>query len=83
MSVPFFNRVLTWSPSGRVRSWAMDSTLLGPTGLTLIHTQDIGFIPEMLQHGVVHYTLHVSVTYIFSSVIGGMSIARYSLREER
>lgn len=35
VGLPFFIRVLTWSPSGRVRSWAIESTLLGPTGFTL------------------------------------------------
>lgn len=39
VGLPFFIRVFTWSPSGRVRSWAMESTLLGPTGFTLTQTQ--------------------------------------------
>lgn len=34
-TLPFFIRVLTCSTRGSVRSWAMDSTLLGPTGFTL------------------------------------------------
>lgn len=38
VGLPFFIRVFTWSPSGRVRSWAMESTLLGPTGFTLTQT---------------------------------------------
>lgn len=34
--LPFFIRVLTWSTRGSMRSWAMERTLLGPTGFTLI-----------------------------------------------
>lgn len=39
---PFFIRVLTWSTRGSVRSWAMDRTLLGPTGFTLGTQREAG-----------------------------------------
>lgn len=83
--------VLTWSPRGRVRSWAMESTLLGPTGLTLTYRErageEVGLISHLRRHNpILHWRPflgRVKNTYTFSSARGGMSMARYSLREQR
>lgn len=90
-TLPFFIRVLTWSTRGRVRSWAMDSTLLGPTGFTLSageqQTQPRLKEPQVstLKAGPPYVCVCVCVwsTYTFSSARGGISIDRYSLGKHR
>lgn len=77
---PFFIRVLTWSTRGSVRSWAMDRTLLGPTGFSLGTQRHAGvkraawFQPESSPRSPPR-------THHFSSATGGISIDRYSLKK--
>lgn len=77
---PFFIRVLTWSTRGSVRSWAMESTLLGPTGFTLI-TQKQAKIQKAAPLKPESFTQSTRMTYNFSSARGGINIDRYSLQK--
>lgn len=78
VNLPFFIRVLTWSTKGRVRSWAMESTLLGPTGFTLAHIAPTKSVRERPTSTMV--TARMWHTYTFSSASGGISMFRYSLQ---
>lgn len=78
---PFFIRIRIWSARGRVRSWAMDRTLLGAMGLSLFNKSDdgsewLGGREAGAEEGVSGPPTHFS-----SSGLGGISIARYSLQE--
>lgn len=79
---PFFIRILIWSARGKVLSWAIESTLLGATGLLLQINNS--FVSCSLWESIqTTSVLNILYTYFSSSTLGGISIIKYSLQEKK
>lgn len=79
---PFFIRILIWSARGKVLSWAIESTLLGATGLLLQINNSFVSCSSWESIETVS-ALNILYTYFSSSTLGGISIIKYSLQEKK